>query len=159
MAALAVVSFAQQPVVLDGINNPNLPRYQYRATSSSGITVQSCSTCGAAFLETIDASCSADATLTFSQNGTAATTTAGTLTAIGPATSPTLPNVFTNTNVGAGTTLKTFAIAAATATSAPQTYLVSMFMVPGGGPTTLNWSLKASAGSCTFQLTFRTKYQ
>lgn len=152
-------AFAQQPVQYDGRNNANLPRYENRQTSSTGITIQSCSTCGPMWMETIDISCSADATLTFKQNGTAATATASTWTSIGPATTPTMPNVFSSTDVGSGTTLKTFAIAAATATSAPQTYDISMFMIPGGGPTSLNLSVTVSTGTCTFQTTGRTKYQ
>lgn len=156
---LAGSLFAQQPIAYDGRNNPQLPRYEYIAATSSKITVQSCSTCDPAYLETIDISCSADATLTFSVNGTAATATAGTLKPIGQGASQKAPNVFTNSDVGSGTTLKTFAVAAATATSAPQSYDVTMFMVPGGGPTSQNWSVGVSTGSCTFQLTFRTKYQ
>lgn len=158
--AVSLAAFAQQPVQYDGRNNPNLPRYEYRATSSSGITVQSCSTCGPMYLETVDVTaCSADATLTFSQNGTAATTTAGAWTNISPAVAGPPPSVYTNTNVGSGTTLKTFAVGAATATSGPQTYDISMFVVPAGGPTSNNWTLKVSTGTCTFQITGRTKFQ
>lgn len=159
LASLATLQ-AQQPVGYNGANNPQLPRYQYIAALSSKITVQSCSTCQPAYLESIDVhTCSADSTITFAWNGTAATATAGTLKPISPSLNGKPPDVFTNSNVGAGTTGKTFPVSITATAANPQSYLLPMFMVLGNAPTSQNWSVGVASGTCTFQLTFRTLYQ
>jgi hypothetical protein len=93
--------------------NPNLTRYQFNRESVLGgttdtLTVQSCSTCNTAYFESGDAYCTAAFTVQFSQNGTAATTTAGTVIGVNGASTTNTPLAFFASNVGAGTTLRRY---------------------------------------------------
>jgi hypothetical protein len=93
--------------------DPRLTRYQLnKETVLSGtteiLTVQSCATCDAAYFESGDAYCTAAFSVQFSQNGTAATTTAATITGINGASTTNAPRGFSASNVGAGTTLRRY---------------------------------------------------
>ncbi len=152
LAFLATSVYAQVTGGL-GAYDPTLPRWQFIAASTK-VTVQSSSTADPVYFETVDIQCAADSTITFSWNGTAASTTAGTLKKLPsffPAMAP--PDVFTASNVGAGTTGKTFPVTGST-TVLGGNYDISMFMLGGRSGGGTNFTI-ASTNSCTFQITFR----
>lgn len=99
---------------------PQQPRYQANySTSLSGaastVTVQATATSDPVAFEEADVYCSVACTATISINGTAATTTALTVTGpIGVTSAPGgPPAAFRSSNVGSGTALKTYNIPAA----------------------------------------------
>jgi hypothetical protein len=149
---LALVAHAQNPTTPG--NNPMMPRYQV-ISNTSKVTVQATASSDVVYFETVDIYCAAAQTLTFSQNGTAATTT--TLAVTGPIspTSTAVPNAYSASNVGAGTTLKTFAIAAGQTLA----FDISMFMLRPQSGGSQNLSIGTDSNTCRFQITFRQQYQ
>lgn len=135
-------------------NNPMMPRYQ-AISDTSKITVQATASSDVVYFETVDIYCAAAQTLTFSQNGTAATTTTLAITGpLGP-TSTAVPNAYSASNVGAGTTLKTFTIAAGQTLA----FDISMFMLRPQSGGSQNLSVATNSNTCRFQITFRQQYQ
>lgn len=136
--ALAVSAFGQ--------SNPTVPRYlAKKLTTLSGaaekVTVQQPAASPVQVnFETADVYCSVACTITFYQNGTAATTT--TLTPIGFGFSPPPKAVaFSGSDVGTGNTLKAFTVPA----GATWTFDLSMFFLAKGGGGANNFSIGTSS--------------
>jgi hypothetical protein len=147
--ALAASSFAQQ---LDPARDPLRTRYEFNSTTAGAakVTVQASATSGGVNFEQVDVTCAAIQTVTFYENGTAATTTAGTATGpIGPS-SAVPPSVFTASNVGTGTTLKSFTVSAAITSN----FDLSAFSLAAQGGGAQNFSVGVN-GACTIQIVWR----
>lgn len=145
LCAFGALSHAQTPGTIPSQLNPLLPRYQANATTSGAakITVQATATSGAVSFEEADIYSSAGCTVTVYINGTAATTTA--LAVVGPigVASAVPPAAFSASNVGTGTTLKTFVIAAG------GTLVLDLhpFYLAAGAGTGANFTIGVSATS------------
>jgi hypothetical protein len=155
IAALALLSsaWAQQPPPSSA--NPILPRYQANKTTvlsgtAEKITVQATANSGAVSFEEADVYCSVACVATIQVAGTAATTT--TLAVTGPmgVVSAIPPAAFSTSNVGTGTTLKSFNIAAGA------TLVLDMhaFYLPpaAGGFANLSIGVAAITGTVTIQI-------
>ncbi len=144
LLALAVAScaIAQQPTQPQ---SPLLARYQANATTSGAakITVQATATSGAVSFEEVDIYSSAGCTVTVYINGTPATTT--TLAVVGPigVAAGVPPAAFSASNVGTGTTLKTFVVPA----SGLLVLDLHPFYFPPGAGTGTNLTVGVSATS------------
>ena len=100
-------------------------------------------------LETITVFCSVACNVTQTQNGTAATATAGTLTPIGNTQVPATASAYTASNVGAGT-----AVGAMLHLAGGQTVIIDVSKVSlGKSGTGTNYSVTVSAISGTANLT------
>jgi len=150
-AAFAQVNGA--PSMVPAEDNPNLPRYWVIATGTK-VTLQATTTSDPAFLETGNVYCASAASLTFSFNGTAASTGATALKAFGFANTPTPPGLFVDSNVGAGTSGMVLQVAAG------QTLPLRLAPLAIGqyAGTGQNITMTTS-GTCTIQFMFRTRYQ
>jgi len=135
--------------------NPLVPRYQANKTTvlsgtAEKITVQATAGSGAVAFEEADIYCSVACVATVSTNGAAASTT--TLAIAGPVgvMSAVPPVAFSASNVGAGTVLKSFNIAAGA------TLVLDMhaFYLPPGAGGTANVSVGVAAitGTVTIQI-------
>lgn len=146
LAVLAVAALAQQP---QRPQSPLLPRYQANfTTSGSGkVTVQATATSGSVSFEEADVYCAAAQTATVYVNGAAATATA--LAVVGPIglASAIPPAAFSASNVGTGTTLKTFNLAA----GATLVLDLTEFFLPAGAGGGANLSVGVN-GACTVQI-------
>jgi hypothetical protein len=135
---------------------PLLPRYQanYTATlnaAASTVTVQATAVSDPVSFEEADVYCSVACTATVSIDGTAATTTTLAVTGpIGLAAAASPPVAFSASNVGAGTALKTFNIAA----GATLVLDLSPFGLPGsaGGASNLTIATNSITGTATTQI-------
>lgn len=141
------------------IDNPNLPRYHADHTATNAamkVTIQGNGNNDQVFGEDVFVGCTVATTITFSQNGTAATATALALKQpIGaPQGSP--PSAFSASDVGAGTTGRVFQLAA----GEYQRYKLDEFSIRRQAPTNANFSVASSAttGVCVIYITFRTKF-
>jgi hypothetical protein len=147
-AGLALMSAAWGQQIAPG-TNPLLPRYQANFTTSGAgkVTVQATTSSDGVSFEEADIYCAAAQTATVYVNGTAATTT--TLAVSGPmsVTSAAPPTAFSASNVGTGTTLKTFNIAA----GATLTLDIHAFYLPPKSGTGANFTIGTS-GTCTIQI-------
>lgn len=150
LAFLASAAFSQQR--LDPGHDPLVARYQANATTAGAakITVQATATSDAVSFEQADITCAAAQTVTFYQNGTAATTT--TLAIVGPLGPVSAVKVaaFSASNVGTGTTLKTFALLAGVTAN----FDLTAFSFPAGAGTSRNFSVGVD-GVCTIQIQWR----
>jgi hypothetical protein len=153
---LAGMAFSQTngaPSQVPAEDNPNLPRYWAIGTGTS-VTLQAKSTSDPAFLETGNIYCAAASVVTFSFNGTAASTGSTALKTFGFANSSAPPTFWVDSNVGSGTAGQVFNIAAG------QTLvlrLAPLALSQNGG--TANNITMTGTTSCTYQFLFRTKYQ
>lgn len=145
---MAAAAFAQQnPLSLP--QSPTLPRYQANFTTSGAakVTVQATAASGAVNLEEADIYCATAQTATVYVNGAAATTT--TLAVVGPigVAAATPPAAFSASNVGTGTTLKTYNIGAGATLVLD---LTPFFLPPKAGGAS-NFTIGTS-GTCTIQI-------
>lgn len=151
LAALAVAAYGQGSIAAP--SDPTKPHYQLNATTTK-VTLQAYGSNDPAFMESLVVTCAAATTVTTSWNGTAATATAGTVAKLPGASPLGRPvNVFTGSDVGAGTTGAVTTIPAAVSFPID----VTMFMVNANAGTGTNLTF-ASGSSCLFQITFRTVY-
>jgi hypothetical protein len=154
LAALALLSPAWSQTIPPA-TNPLLPRYQANKTTvlsgtAEKITVQATTSSGAVSFEEADVYCSVACVATVQANGAAATTT--TLAITGPmgVASAVAPVAFSASNVGSGTTLKSFNIGAGA------TLVLDMhafYLPPGaGGTANLSVGVAAITGTTTIQI-------
>jgi len=149
----ASLAFGQGAPPVPAPSDPTKPHYQVNVTTTK-VTLQGYGSNDPAFMETLVVTCAAATTVTTSWNGTAATATSGTATKLPGASPLARPvNVFTGSDVGAGTTGAVTTIPAAT--SYPLD--VTMLMVNGNSGSGTNLTF-ATGSSCLFQITFRTVY-
>lgn len=150
--ALAASGFAQ--------SNPAVPRYVAKKLTSlvattEKVTVQQVSGSQVQVnFEQADVYCSVDCTITFYQNGTAATAT--TLTPISLGFSPPIrTRAFSSSDVGTGNTLKAFNILA----GQTWTFDISMYFLPKGGSGAANFSIGTSSitGDVRIQIQYTEK--
>src|SRR5580692_5258795 len=146
LALLGALAFAQQPQIP---HSPLQPRYQFNSTTSGAakVTVQATTTSGQVSFEEADIYCAAAQTATVYVNGTAATTTAGTVTGPIGVASAVPPAVFTASNVGTGTTLKSYPVGAGALIVLDMT----PFLLPPGVGGAANLSIGVT-GTCTVQI-------
>jgi len=135
-------AFAQQTVQPQ---SPLLPRYQANFTTSgaSKVTIQATTTSSAVLFEEADIYSATPCVVTVYINGTPATTT--TLSVTGPTgvSSATPPAAFSASNVGAGTTLKSYQLAAGSTLVLD----LSQFYFPAGAGGNVNLSIGTTATS------------
>ncbi len=157
---MAAAAGAQPQLLTPGLN-PLVARYQanYTATLSSAastVTVQGAGIGGGeAYFEEADVYCSVACTITVSINGTAATATSLAVTAQSTANVAVPLTAWSGSNVGVGTALKSFTIAA----GALQVLDMTAFYFPAGASTATNITIATSSitGTARIQIQWRAK--
>lgn len=153
--ALLPAAWAQQPTQPTQTPSPFAARYQANKTTSlSGaaekITVQATAASGPVSFEEADVYCSVACVATIYVSGAAATTTALAVTGPLGVSGGVPPLAFSSSNVGGGTTLKSFNIAAGA------TLVLDMhaFYLPAGAGGGANLSVGTSSitGTATIQI-------
>lgn len=121
------------------------------STSYNFTIQQPASGAKAVSFEQATVNCTAACKVTFSQNGTGATNTAGTLTAITPGSGTPATKLFTNSNVGAGTAVPGTVYVGA---SAQQTIDLSKITLPATSSIAVNFTITVTTTStCTVNMT------
>lgn len=127
------------------------------AASTEKVTIQNVAQTKVVF-EGVDVRCSAACTITFSQNGTSATTTvisqgtSGFVSTNGRITASS--SAYSSSNVGSGVTLKVFSMEAAGTFS----FDCSKLTLNGGRPGNLSVGIGSMSGDVTIQITFVEDY-
>lgn len=145
---LGLSLLAQVPITQD----PFAVRYQVnRETSLSSavekITIQGTGAADAVYFETADVYCSAACVVTFSRDGTAASTT--TLAPVGISVaggSP--PNSYRSSNVGTGTTGRSYNIPA----GGTMSFDLSSWYLPAGAASSKNYSIATDSITATVRI-------
>lgn len=148
LTLVACLAVAQVPVTQD----PFAARYQVNretalTAAAEKITVQGTGTADAVYFESADVYCSAACVVTFSRDGTAASTTALSPVAVGIASSV-APNAYRSSNVGSGTTGRSYNIAA----GGTMSFDLSAWYLPAGAPSTKNYSIATDSITATVRI-------
>lgn len=143
---------------IDPEDDSALPRYEIRhaktlAGAATTSTIQGNNNNAPIWFEKVTVWCSVATTLTFTQNGTAATTTSVAVPIPMGTAYANPPDGFIDSNVGAGTTRFTYSLAA----GQNQPFKMKMYYIPpnAGGSKNVNITTSSITGDCTFQWKLR----